>query len=149
MQSAILELHRVLKPAGVLAATVPAFLPERICWALSETYHAPAAVGGHVRIYTRAKLTAKLRLCGLTPIDFHRAHAFHSPYWWLKCAVGTDNETNVAVKTYHRFLTWQIVNQPRIARLVEKMLNPFLGKSAVIYARKPSLIRESPDLAAA
>ena len=44
------EIVRVLKPGGHLAVTVPSFLPERICWALSEDYH--TAPGGHVRIYT-------------------------------------------------------------------------------------------------
>ncbi len=33
---AISELVRVLKPGGALAITVPRWLPERICWALSD-----------------------------------------------------------------------------------------------------------------
>ena len=45
---------RVLKPGGMLAVTVPAWLPEKVCWALSDEYHAPLADGGHVRIYTEA-----------------------------------------------------------------------------------------------
>ena len=33
---AIAELVRVLKPGGALAITVPRWLPERVCWALSD-----------------------------------------------------------------------------------------------------------------
>lgn len=133
---ALNELMRVLRPGGVLAATVPAFLPERICWALSDDYHAPAEVGGHVRIYTRAELEVKMEIAGLEPVDYHRAHALHSPYWWLKCAVGTKNDDNPLVQAYLKFLTWDIVEQPALTRVAEKVLSPVLGKSAIIYARK-------------
>ena len=27
----------------------------------------------------------------------HHAHALHSPYWWLKCAVGVDKD-NAAIR---------------------------------------------------
>ncbi len=46
---AIAELVRVLKPGGMLAVTVPRWLPEQMCWLLSDEYHANE--GGHVRIY--------------------------------------------------------------------------------------------------
>ncbi|MGY2061537.1 class I SAM-dependent methyltransferase, partial [Nocardia gipuzkoensis] len=39
-ERAITELARVLRPGGALAVTVPRWLPERICWALSDEYHA-------------------------------------------------------------------------------------------------------------
>ena len=44
------ELARVLKPGGTIAVTVPTWLPEKVCWALSDQYHAPYVEGGHVRI---------------------------------------------------------------------------------------------------
>ncbi len=135
---ALAELSRVLKPGGVLAATVPAFFPERVCWALSADYHAPGEVGGHVRIYTKTELRVKMELAGMEPIDYHRAHALHSPYWWLKCAVGTKNDDNPLVKAYLKFLTWDIVKQPTATRIAERALSPILGKSAILYAQKPA-----------
>ncbi len=87
--AAIAEMVRVLKPGGHFAATVPAWFPEKINWMLSDEYHAPKSEGGHVRIYSATELSAKLRTAGLDLQGHHRAHALHSPYWWLKCAVGT------------------------------------------------------------
>jgi SAM-dependent methyltransferase len=135
---ALSELARVLRPGGVLAATVPASGPEKICWRLSDEYHAPIAVGGHVRIYSVVELSAKLRAAGLQPFARHRAHALHSPYWWLRCAVGPTNEDHPLVRAYRTFLEWDIVNQPRGVRFAERALDPVLGKSVVMYARKPA-----------
>ena len=57
-EDALSELFRVLKPQGILAITVPSYFPEKICWALSDEYHAPIEVGGHVRIYRKRELEA-------------------------------------------------------------------------------------------
>ena len=39
------EIYRVLRPGGIVAATVPAWFPEKICWWLSAEYHAPLVPG--------------------------------------------------------------------------------------------------------
>ncbi len=132
--AALAEIARVLRPGGTLAVTVPAWLPERVCWALSREYH--EVPGGHVRIFTRAELTAKLTAAGLTPAGSHHAHGLHSAYWWLKCAVGVHDDTHPVVRAYHRLLVWDIMRRPALTRLAEAALNPLIGKSLVIYARK-------------
>lgn len=132
------ELFRVLAPGGRMAATVPAALPEQICWWLSDEYHAPKSVGGHVRIYGQPELRMKLESIGFTPGHSHRAHALHSPYWWLKCAVGIDNDDHPLVQQYLKLLTWDIVEAPTLTRTAERILNPVLGKSMVVYADRPT-----------
>ena len=133
------ELARVLRPLGTMAVTVPSWLPERICWALSDEYYAPKAEGGHVRIYTESRLRSVLRGAGLQPGGAHHAHALHSPYWWLKCVVGPKNNDNPLVRAYHQLLVWDIVKGPLVTRAAEKLLSPALGKSLVVYARKPAV----------
>ena len=135
--AAIAEMFRVLKPGGMFAATVPAWGPEKINWMLSDEYHAPKSVGGHVRIYSKTELSAKLRSAGLGLRGTHRAHALHSPYWWLKCAVGPRDETHPLVVKYQKFLEWDIIEQPASTRIADQLLSPVLGKSIVFYGHKP------------
>ena len=139
-ERAIRELARVLRPGGTIAVTVPAWLAEQVCWALSDEYHAPFVEGGHVRIYSEPGLRAKLRAAGLRPGAAHHAHALHTPYWWLKCAVGPTNDTHPLVRAYHQLLLWDIAGRQPVAwftRAADRVANPLLGKSLVVYARKP------------
>ena len=141
--AAIAELYRVLKPGGILGVTVPTWWPEKINWMLSDEYHAPKSVGGHVRIYSATELKAKLRSAGLEVTDSHHAHALHSPYWWLKCAVGPRNNDHTLVKKYREFLEWDIMTQPRSMKVAERALSPLMGKSLVVYSQKPLRIGAS------
>jgi SAM-dependent methyltransferase len=132
--SAIHEATRIVRPGKDLVISVPRFLPERICWALSEDYH--KANNGHIRIYKKKELIKRLEQAGLKNWAIHFAHSFHTPFWWLKCLVGPERTDSLLVNLYHRFLVWCIMKRSEIARLLEHLLNPLLGKSLVLYLRK-------------
>jgi 2-polyprenyl-3-methyl-5-hydroxy-6-metoxy-1,4-benzoquinol methylase len=133
-KTAAAELLRVLKPGGDLVVSVPRFLPEKICWMLSEAYHLEP--GGHVRIYRQEEMIELLEQAGarLRRIDYR--HALHSPYWWLKCAVGHKNDGFPLVKAYRKFLEWDIIEKPKFTRTLDRLLNPLIGKSVVFYLKK-------------
>jgi 2-polyprenyl-3-methyl-5-hydroxy-6-metoxy-1,4-benzoquinol methylase len=132
---AISELVRILAPGGTLAVTVPRFWPEKVCWMLSDEYHANE--GGHIRIYKASELDAKLRAEGLAHTHTHHAHGLHAPYWWIKCAVGVERDQHPAVRAYHRLLVWDMMKAPAATRVAERALNPLLGKSVALYYTKP------------
>jgi len=134
-EKAMWELARVVKPGGTVAVTVPRWLPERICWALSDAYH--EVEGGHVRIYRAGQLTDRLRAAGLRPLHRDHAHALHAPYWWLKCAVGVDRDDHPVTRAYHRLLVWDMMRGPWLTRTAERLLDPVIGKSVAVYLGKP------------
>jgi SAM-dependent methyltransferase len=146
-QGAVDEISRVLRPGGIAAVTVPAWLPERVCWALSDDYH--NVPGGHVRIFTRRELEIKLGRAGLIVGGHHHAHALHSPYWWLKCAVGVHDDDHPVASAYHKLLVWDIMRKPAVTQLADRALNPLIGKSLVVYATKPVRAAQRPGPAAA
>jgi len=132
---AMRELARVLRPGGTMAITVPRFGPELINWALSDAYH--NVPGGHIRIFRKSQIKKRLTSVGMKVTSHHYAHGLHSPYWWLKCLVGTKNDQNWFVRQYHKLLVWDIVKGPRTTRILEKVLAPIMGKSIIIYLVKP------------
>jgi SAM-dependent methyltransferase len=131
----ITELIRVLKVGGRLAITVPRWLPERLCWLLSDDYHSNE--GGHIRIYKADRLREKVTSRGMTFTHTHHSHALHAPFWWLKCFVGVEKSDHPAVVAYHKMLVWDMMRRPLLTRVAESTLNPLIGKSVALYFEKP------------
>ena len=131
---AIGELIRILKVGGTLAVSVPRWLPEQVCWLLSDEDHSNE--GGHVRVYRASALRDKISSSGMQLTHTHHAHALHSPFWWLKCAVGVSNADHRAVTAYHKLLVWDLMHRPKMTRVAESLLNPLVGKSVAMYFTK-------------
>lgn len=130
------EIKRVLKPGGLLAVSVPRFFPEWVCWMLSSAYH--EVPGGHLRIFRTSQLKHAISALPMRFLSRHWAHSLHVPYWWLRCALWQQGENSPIVAKYHRFLVWDLMQKPWITRTLDRLLNPLLGKSVVMYFRNQS-----------
>jgi 2-polyprenyl-3-methyl-5-hydroxy-6-metoxy-1,4-benzoquinol methylase len=130
------ECRRLLKPDGTLVASVPRYWPERICWALSDAYH--AVEGGHIRIFRSSQLCRAVEAQGFRRFARHWAHALHSPFWWLKCLWWERQDESRLIRWYHRLLVWDLLERPWLTRALEAALNPLCGKSVVMYFRRDS-----------
>jgi ubiquinone/menaquinone biosynthesis C-methylase UbiE len=132
---AMSELIRILKPGKTLAVSIPRFIPEKICWLLSDEYF--NANMGHVRIYKKPSLIKAIESFGVKHFASHYAHSIHAPFWWLKCLVGPNRTDSKLVNLYHRLLVWDLMEKPKLTSFIDKLLNPVLGKSLVLYFKKP------------
>jgi ubiquinone/menaquinone biosynthesis C-methylase UbiE len=126
------ELYRVLRPEGEMAVTVPTPFTEHVYGKLSTRYF--RTPGGHIRIYNPKALCRLLTDSGLAIFAVGYAHAFHTPYWVLRCLCGLDNDKALLPRIYHRFLH-QAALDPRLGRL-ERFFNYLCPKSMVIYTQK-------------
>jgi SAM-dependent methyltransferase len=134
------ELARVLKPAGLLAVSVPTPWTEwAFRFASDDYFNTP---GGHVRIFTPRRLMRLVSRAGLRVTDLHFEHSFHSAYWWVRGVFGLHNERHPAIRQFRRVLTYTLFS-PALRR-AERWLNWIVPKSMVFYFEK----RPAPSRAA-
>lgn len=134
MARVIAEAARVLKPGATFVVTVPRAWPERICWKLAS---GPGGYsdqpGGHIRIVDPAELRRDVEAAGFRFRSSHHAHALHTPYWWLKTAFWSRRDDHPLVRAWHRMLVWDMMKRPALARFLERVLDPVMGKSVALY----------------
>ena len=130
---AIKELYRVIKPGGRIAVTIPTEPTELLYLALSTDYF--ETPGGHIRIFKPRTLSLSLQKAGFIDITVGFAHAFHSPYWALRCLVGLSSaDQNKWVRLFRKLLLEATRSLP--AQRIEKLFNFIFPKSLVLYGRR-------------
>ena len=90
------------------------------------------------RTPSASELRGKIRAQGMRLTHTHHAHALHSPFWWLKCAVGVERTQHPAVSAYHKLLVWDMMSAPRLTRTAEALMDPLIGKGVALYFTKPA-----------
>ena len=130
---AMAELVRVLKPGGTIGVSVPTWITEVFYWRLDKNYSHP---GGHIRIFRAYQVRDLLEAFELTILGSNRRHSLHSPYWFLRCLFGLDQESALLTRGYNRFLCWVENHQSPPFKFLERLLDPLFGKSLVFYALK-------------
>ena len=130
-KDAIAEISRVLKTGGSFLASVPAELPEKICWALSKDYQNQP--GGHLRIFNKKSLIEDISQNDLQFEYSERFHSIHSAYWWLRCLFWKTQDSNILIKLYKKVLERHILKKPLLIDQIDKIFNPVLGKSIALY----------------
>ena len=110
------------------SATAP--VSARCCSASAATRRTTIAI-------CIAALRARLAAAGLRVVDRHHAHGLHAPYWWLKCALGVNrSQSHPLVKAYHDVLVLEMTQNPLPLQVAERVLQPLIGKSLILYAVK-------------
>lgn len=139
-RAVVAELARVLRPGGVLAASVPDEIPERLLWRLSARY--PAVPGGHVRIYSRRAIRRLLSDGGLRPFAVRFRHSLEAMFWLFGALVPSrDGDRHPLIAGLRAVLSTE---QPQFSEILNRcdgLGNYLLPKSIVLYARKPGEAR--------
>jgi ubiquinone/menaquinone biosynthesis C-methylase UbiE len=128
----VAELARILNAGGKIAITVPTRLTEHVYDLLSREYF--RTPGGHVRKVIPHVLARNMEESGLRVYGVGFAHAFHFPYWMLRCICGLHRENALIPTIYKKILYYCLFSKP--LRLMEKFCNYFFPKSIIIYAQK-------------
>ena len=134
------ELARILKTRGKIAVTVPTLFTEHLYDKLSQEYF--RTPGGHVRKVVPKILARSMEENGLHVYAVGFAHAFHSPYWMLRCLCGLHDDKAIIPLVYRKFLHLALFSKP--LRLSEKLCNYFFPKSIILYAQKGNTV-QSPE----
>jgi SAM-dependent methyltransferase len=128
----VAELARILKTGGKIAVTVPTTATEKMYKRLSVEYF--RTPGGHIRIVNPRYLADCMEDNGLRVYALSFAHAFHTPYWMLRCLAGLHDEKAKVPAVYRKFLHLSLFSGP--LRFLEKLCNSFFPKSIILYAQK-------------
>ena len=134
-RAGIRELMRVLQPGGLMAVSVPNYLPEIVFWTISWGYwHSP---GGHIRKYKPGVMARMLSESGLELYAQRLRHTIQTAYWFIRCTFGIDNPDFIVTRYLQKFVQWHYRRRVRLLEYLEAFANFVFGKDLILYGKKP------------
>lgn len=135
--AALVELHRVLVPGGVLCLSVPTSYTELVFWRLHPAYADNAT---HERIFTKPELRRLIERAGFT-IETWEGRNFRPALSWLFHAVLRSRADHTGSILEHRFVdyalgvVWRALRLIGLISFVEAIGNRVWAKSWYVYCR--------------
>jgi SAM-dependent methyltransferase len=135
---AMAELHRIMRPGGVLCLSVPTAFTERLFWRLHPQYPVNTT---HVRIFTRARLSELIRRARFEIVTWEGRNAQASISWIFHSLLRShsDHAGNI---TEHLWVDrvlgrlWAVLRRARLEAPFVKVANRLLPKSWYVYCRR-------------
>jgi 2-polyprenyl-3-methyl-5-hydroxy-6-metoxy-1,4-benzoquinol methylase len=135
---AMCELHRVVRPDGVVCLSVPTSFTELVFWRMHPRYAENAT---HVRIYTRPELRRMIDATGFEVVRWEGRN-FRPAVSWVFHALLRSPSDHAGVVLRHLWVdrllnsAWRVLEQTRLIGPVEWLGNRLWPKSWYVYCRR-------------
>jgi SAM-dependent methyltransferase len=136
--AAVRELHRVIRPGGILCLAVPTSFTEALFWRLHPDYASNAT---HVRILTKPELRRLVRSAGFEVVHWEGRN-FRAALSWVFHALLRSPSDHAGVIQgdlwVDRILDggWLVLERVRLAPAVDWVGNRLWPKSWYVYCRR-------------